>query len=263
MKTEIYYFTGTGNTLAIAKELAKKIKGTKLIPMAKVVRKKIEITADNFGIVFPVYAWGAPLMVVDFLNKLKIKKSNYNFAVTNFAGTPGATLSQIAKLLKKKGHKLSAGFAIKMPGNYIPMYDPAKLYNNSKLNNLYNTMKQRINSIAGYVNQQKKYKIEKSNFLINLLTSGFLYKISMPHFADMDRKFWVNEDCNSCKICYKVCPSNNIKMVNKLPEWQHKCEQCFACLHWCPKQAIQYGQKSETKSRYHHPDVKVKELFVN
>jgi len=263
MKTEIYYFTGTGNSLAITKELAKKITGAKIINIAKAVRGNLETSADKIGIVFPVYFFGLPLMVVDFIKKLKIKKSNYNFAITNYGGMPGASLPQLAKMFKNKGLKLSAGFGIKMPDNYIPLYDTAKIYNKKIMNNIYQNMKKKINVIVEHVKKQNPYKMEKNNFLVNLIVSGLLYNIFAPRFSNLDRKFWANENCNSCKICYKICPAKNIVMKNKLPEWQHKCEQCFACLHWCPKEAIQYSQKTETRSRYQNPNVNVKELFVN
>ena len=59
----------------------------------------------------------------------------------------------------------------------------------------------------------------------------------------MDRKFWVDEKCNQCSLCSKVCPVQNIALQGGNPTWNHRCEQCFACLQWCPQGAIQYGKK--------------------
>jgi Fe-S-cluster-containing hydrogenase component 2 len=61
----------------------------------------------------------------------------------------------------------------------------------------------------------------------------------------------------------KVCPVENIELVDKKPVWQQHCEQCFACLQWCPHNAIQFSSKTSGKQRYHHPDVKVEEMFVS
>jgi ferredoxin len=78
----------------------------------------------------------------------------------------------------------------------------------------------------------------------------------------MDYGFYSNEKCIGCGTCEKVCPVDNIKMIDKNPSWQHKCEQCFACLQWCPQSAIQFGNNTENINRYHHPDVKVSDLMI-
>ncbi len=32
-------------------------------------------------------------------------------------------------------------------------------------------------------------------------------------------------------------------MEERRPVWQHNCERCLACIHWCPCEAIEYGKK--------------------
>ncbi|MBN1673737.1 MAG: hypothetical protein JXR37_22005 [Kiritimatiellae bacterium] len=48
---------------------------------------------------------------------------------------------------------------------------------------------------------------------------------------------------------------------NEKPSWLHRCEQCLACLHWCPQEAIQVGKKTVGRARYHHPDVRARDLM--
>lgn len=64
MRTEIYYFTGTGNSLAVARDIAGKTNG-KLISISSVIDKEsIKTDADSIGIVFPAYMahlYGIPL----------------------------------------------------------------------------------------------------------------------------------------------------------------------------------------------------------
>ena len=50
-------------------------------------------------------------------------------------------------------------------------------------------------------------------------------------------------------------------MTGKGPEWYHRCEQCFACLQWCPSKAIEFGPGMEGKKRYHHPDITVRDMI--
>jgi formate hydrogenlyase subunit 6/NADH:ubiquinone oxidoreductase subunit I len=50
-------------------------------------------------------------------------------------------------------------------------------------------------------------------------------------------------------------------MINEKPAWLHRCEQCLACLQWCPQEAIQHGEKTAKYRRYHHPEVTLKDML--
>jgi formate hydrogenlyase subunit 6/NADH:ubiquinone oxidoreductase subunit I len=50
-------------------------------------------------------------------------------------------------------------------------------------------------------------------------------------------------------------------MTHEKPSWLHRCEQCLACLQWCPQEAIQYGKKTVKYPRYHHPEVILKDML--
>jgi len=54
---------------------------------------------------------------------------------------------------------------------------------------------------------------------------------------------------------------NNIKIVDGIPEWQHKCQRCLACIHFCTQEAIQYGKKTARRKRYHHPEITVNDII--
>lgn len=139
--------------------------------------------------------------------------------------------------------KLSAGFAVRMPGSAIIMYD---VWSEKKQQKLFNKAQQKIKSIAPFIKEQKEYKVEKWSFFVNWIFN-ILNGPAMKN--PPDKKYWIDENCNGCGICEIVCPSGNIKMINNKPEWfQSNCEQCLACLNWCPQQAIQYGKKKQVLS---------------
>ena len=73
----------------------------------------------------------------------------------------------------------------------------------------------------------------------------------------MDKSMRISDKCNGCGICAKVCPASNIVIEDGKPQWQHRCENCVACLNWCPNGAISSGL---TEYRYCHPDVKLSEM---
>ena len=78
---------------------------------------------------------------------------------------------------------------------------------------------------------------------------------------EFDKGFWVKDNCNGCGICVKVCLVKNVELVEGKPEWKHSCQQCFACFHWCPQEAIEYKKSTEGRIRYRNPEVSVRDFI--
>ncbi|MDP2923493.1 MAG: EFR1 family ferrodoxin [Candidatus Omnitrophota bacterium] len=258
MSTTIFYFTGTDNSLKVARDLAKELGDANIISIPKVIDKEFDLSAERIGIIYPVYMFGMPLIVRKFIEKLKTNKNKYIFAIVTYGGMVGNTLGQNVKELATQGLKLSAGFAIRMPGNYTPLYEAVA---RQKQNKMFAEEAQRIKEIAKAINQKWPHKIAKGNFIANFIFSEIIYNLSSPKIPIMDKKFWADEKCTSCGICVKVCPVNNIELSSKKPRWLHNCEQCFACLHWCPQESIQYGKKTLGRKRYRNPEIKLEDLI--
>jgi MinD superfamily P-loop ATPase len=93
-----------------------------------------------------------------------------------------------------------------------------------------------------------------------VLEKGFaprlLTNVLNPVFEKYSRdtsKFYSTDACISCGKCEKVCNSNIITLVKGRPQWSGECSQCLACIHHCPKKAIQYGKSTVKKGRYTNP----------
>ena len=100
---EIYYFSGTGNSLHIARELQKRIPEIDLIPIVNLLDKDtIETNAETAGFAFPVHRMTIPIPVKKFLKKLDLKSASYIFAIATRAGTQHIAFSEIDDILKKK-----------------------------------------------------------------------------------------------------------------------------------------------------------------
>jgi ferredoxin len=258
MKNIIFYFSGTGNSLKVAKDLAEKIKDTELIRITSDTNYKKDLNSyDRIGFVFPVYAWGPPLLVNVFTEKLNIPKDKYVFAVTTCGGIPAATLVYFKNLLEKKGINLSFGQNVRMPGNFLPLYGARPIKSQEKM---FKKESGSIEKISNSILENKKSEPVKSFFLLNWLGS-FIYNSSINRLKEMDKIFWANDSCTSCSICEKVCPVKNIKIVDGKPVWLNKCEQCMACVQWCPVSSIQVGKISPKRKRYHHPEINVNEFI--
>jgi flavodoxin len=69
LSTEIYYFSGSGNSLAVAKDIAGKIDGRLVSIPAMMERECIKPDAEALGIVFPVYHGDMPLDCLQIYQK--------------------------------------------------------------------------------------------------------------------------------------------------------------------------------------------------
>jgi ferredoxin len=220
-------------------------------------QEKKALESKVIGLVFPVHIWGVPRLVLEFVRELEALHPDFVFAIAVNAGQVANTLGQLQKVLKRRGLNLAAGFEITMPSNYIPWGGPGP---KERQNLRFESARKKISGIAAAVKAKDKGPVEKGPLWQRILFTLF-YKMSFPHIPKMDRKFWVDEKCNQCSICSKVCPVENVTLQGGKPTWNHRCEQCFACLQWCPQGAIQYGKKTPQYERYHHPEVKLNDVL--
>ena len=258
MRFKIYYFSATGNSLEIARQIAEGLDDCTIESMSALQSMKpVGGSGESIGFVFPVYYVGLPLLVKEFVEKLNVLPETYCFAVTNYGRIRGNTLGMLENILEKKGIKLSYADGVKMPGNYIINYsshDPDKV--KEIIKNGMDKVDEATTAIAnGTLRPVKK------NILSRLLT-----KIAYPglyrNIVEWDEKFVATDACNCCRLCYEICPVENIKIEDCHPVWQHHCEKCLRCIQWCPAEAIQYGEKTIERIRYHNPHVKADDFIV-
>jgi ferredoxin/flavodoxin len=261
VKKEIYYFSGTGNSLVVARDIAEKISG-KLISIPAVMDEAIITTdANALGIVFPAYYMRMPRIVERFIGKLTNLQSKYVFAIVTIGGVAGGILNRFSETLSLRGGYLAAGFVVRMPANYIHDAGAPPLFLQKYM---FRQWGKKANKIADYVLNGKTGRMEKFNPLMTLLFSKSIEKkyLRGESNPDIDKNFWADDKCNRCGICIKVCPVSNTKMVDDRPVWQHHCEKCLACIQWCPQEAIQFKDVTLKRKRYHHPKVKLSDVLT-
>jgi ferredoxin len=257
MKTIIYYYTGTGNSLWTARQFAREIGDAELLPMIQPINKTKTTASEIVGLVFPVHMWGIPRQVLEFLKKMEKAPSCYYFAAGVNAGQVSRTLVQLKKLLAGYGITLSSGYDIVLPSNYIPWGGPGPV---ERQQAMFKASAEKIKKAAAEIRVKGKSPVEKGPLWQRIIFTA-LYKMTFNMVPKMDRDFWVDEKCNACGICAKVCPAQNIVLEEGKPVWQRHCEQCLSCIQWCPQQAIQYGKKTPGYERYHHPEVRLNDII--
>lgn len=258
MRTTIFYFSGTGNCLKVARDLAKELGSADLVNIAKAAQGVPDLSADRIGLVYPVYAFGMPFIVTEFVKKFNADKNKYFFAIVTASKVTGDTLGQNARLLRRQGIKLDAGFFIPMPSNYTPFGEAEPLEVQQKT---FRAEEKRVKEIAVIIRERREGPIERGNFLFRPIARG-INKLAAGVMHGEDKNFWAEDTCIACGTCARVCPADNIRIVDKKPQWRHHCEQCFACLQWCPKEAIQYGRRTKGRKRYQNPCIELKDILL-
>jgi ferredoxin len=256
--TVIYVYSGTGNSLWVARTLAADLGDAQVASMAQHAEGPVRPEADSIGLVFPVHIWGLPRRVLDFVRRLEPPKGAFIFAVAVNAGQVSRTLVQLGEELGARGLTLGAGHSLALPSNYIPWGGPGSAQHIAQRCEAART---RISQIAPRLAAREAGTIERGPLWQRVLFTG-MYKLSFPQVPTMDKAFFADQRCNGCGTCAKVCPAGNITMTDGKPHWQGRCEQCLACLQWCPKEALQYGKKTAKYARYHHPEIKLADMLA-
>ncbi len=262
MSNVIYYFTGTGNNLAVAKKIANKLGDTKLLKICSKQNELDTTTYDRVGIVFPVYYYQPPLFVENFVKKLIFKNEQYKFAVSANGICRGIALENIRTQINQLGYKLDGEFSVMMPGNSITEYGAfPKTY--EKI--VYRKSEKTIRNIVSIIKKNQCTPPAGPRLLERLILKNDKQREKVMNirqeFLAYDVGFNCNENCNSCGTCIQVCPVQNIHLEDGRPMWEHKCQQCTACIQWCPNNSINFCDKTQKRKRYHHAEVILKDII--
>jgi len=260
--TKIYYFTGTGNSLKIAKDVGINLGNHELISIPELMNaeKKIVIAGDLVGFIFPVYFARPPAVIHEFIERAEFGNISYIFTIADGGGLFGKSLKIFGKLLVKKEKKMDAGFVISMPGNHPKI---ASMQRKKPVEH-FEQETTKVNEIIKIINERKTHKIETNYGLLGSFFSYIAFKkpVEASHAKELDKEFYVKGNCTSCGTCERICPVNNILESIILPKWQNQCINCLACYHHCPQKAIQIrGMETEELDRYSHPEITIEELF--
>jgi ferredoxin len=248
----VFYFSGTGNSLKVAKSLAQELDDGEIISMTKSYHLTKEY--DSIGFVYPVYFWGLPKRVIEFVENMNLdnNKNAYYYSIATYGGLAGNAVYQLYELLFNRHHiKLNYGRTLKMFANYVVVYNMSE-----KIEKITAASDKKLVSIINSIKMKKNNNINKLTKIFNSINKDFIAKVS-----NMDKDFTVNDNCINCGICEKVCPVKNIEMADKKPQYKHHCEQCVACIQFCPQKAINYSNVTQNRRRYTNPAITYNELY--
>ena len=245
----VLYFSATGNTEFIAKEIAKRIddEAVNLLPRVKNQDLSPINSEKPFIICAPVYVCEIPRFMAKYLKNVDFTGSRDVYFILTSGGYCGPSGLLLKKIFKAKGMTCHGHAEFKMPRNYVANDDYPMLEKEQ--------VEERILEATKYLDQVADDILAGKELTARRVTC-FETMITLPFnpvwckFKLTAKGFHVEGSCAGCGKCAKLCPLNNIEIVDKKPVWGKNCTHCMACIANCPTNAIQYKNVTQKKEPY-------------
>ena len=248
----IFCFSGTGNCLDMAKNIARYLGDTDIIMMRSAPVKTDVREAKRVGFVFPCYGGGAPSDVLEHVKTLQLSPEAYTFAVSSSSSYPGTGLAELNKIIpldywKTVTHHCSCIWLFPHQ-MMLPMLNLDKAQARSE----------RLAQLIGAEVKACTLTGKKPPF--NPLNAAENKGFSLMAGKKAEG-FKVSDACIGCGQCERLCPRGNIRLENGKAVIGTDCVQCLGCLQFCPTSAISLGSITDKREHYHNPKVSAADLM--
>lgn len=247
-KRIVFYFTATGNSLFIAKQLS----DSPLSIPQELRKTDLTYEADEIGFVFPDYAAAVPVIVREFVEKARFKAS-YIFSVITFGNASVNVAEWWNDWAKAKGLHNNYINTILMVDNYLPVFD---------MNEQIKIDKKTDENMAGIIGDISGHKDFIAPSEMGWFTKEMLQGMQDMHFSQMSEQLIKldADKCIQCTTCTEVCPRGNFSLASGVLQISGKCEFCLACVQNCPQHALSLERERNKEARYRHPDISLNEI---
>ncbi len=262
----IIVFSGTGNSLAVARGLRERLGGDVVVLEGELLLRPssqvLEVPEGECVVwVFPVYSWGVPPVVADFIRRSKIKGAHEarHFMVCTCGDDIGYADNQWRRLIGRRGWSPRGAFSVQMPNTYVLMKDfdvDSAEVSAAKLS----AMPARLDNVAAAIRRgfSESDVVRGSSAWLKTAVVYPLFR----RFCMSPRPFHATVSCTSCGFCARSCPMQNISMAVSAdgtggisaasrPAWGNRCALCLRCYHICPSHAVAYGHETAAKGQKH------------
>lgn len=245
----VLYYSATGNTQYIARELAKLLDDAclDLLPRVKQGNLSPVRSEKPFVICAPVYVCEMPRFLAKFLKALPLEGCRDVYFIFTSGGYCGISGGLAKHMMRRKKMHWHGHSEFTMPRNYVvsdayPMLDTDQIAQRLAL------AKEKLVPVSRTISACGTLKARHIFLFEYLVTLPFnppwcRYKLKA-------KDFYATGSCTGCSLCTRLCPLNNIRMESGKPSWGDTCTHCMACIGNCPTQAIEYGTITQTKDKY-------------
>ncbi len=262
-KRLVFYFTATGNSLYIARQLASE--GNEPLSIPQLLKnRQLEFEADEIGIVYPIYGHMPPNMVKEFLQTAKLK-ANYLFCVPTFGARKCSAVEIWDNLAKTCGYKFDYICTLMMVDNWLHAFDMNEQMKMDK--HIPEQLTKIQEDIAAHRQWHEPTTQEERD-----MHAGFMQFSGLNErdafLMSASERFLIEGNCIECGICIQVCPRGNYKLTSRGITANGQCDYCLACIHACPQKAIQFrpsenpllGPERNPKARYRNEHVSLMDI---
>ena len=245
----IFYFTGTGNSLYVARKLAAPGETVRSITEALEQDDLHVDLADGeaLGFVFPVYFYTVSDPVLNLVRKMTVSNASYVYAVIVCGASIGPAGGFLRDELRRKGLTLSRVDPLIVPDGAVLFYD---IDTPDQMARQLLAADEKIAIIRSAIDNRQPSSISGSAAAGKAMLASY-------HVCMGTGKFRVTDNCIGCGLCSTICPAHAIAMKDGRPVWtKKKCLKCCGCINRCPVSAIQYGRRTESRGRYVNPVLK-------
>jgi len=245
----IFCFSGTGNCLDLAKNIAKGLGDTDIVLMKRELARTDVTDAKRVGFVFPCFGGGAPSDVLRYARGIRIAEDAYTFGVSSSASYAGTGLFELNKIIPLKywktvNHQCSCIWLF--PHDLMGSVEQSQAKSEDAAREIASQIK------AGTVSVKNP-----PNNPINALENKAWSSIA----AKKAKSFTVSNACIGCGTCANLCPRGNITLLGNRAVIGYDCVGCLSCLQFCPTEAISLGAVTEKREHYHNPNVTASDLM--
>lgn len=239
MKILICYFSGTGNTKRVIDKFAECLEENGNEVTLQRVEHEFKLNVEDFDLVgfgYPVHAFNAPKIILDFVKKLPKLKEKKDVFVINTSGEPiklnNISSIKLTSLLKKKNMIVKYEYHYVMPYNIIFRHTDRMAYK------MWETAKKVIPLDVKTLLEKKPAKLKKV-FMGRFL--AYIFRIEHWGGRFNGKHYKVSKECVNCNCCVNVCPTKNITIKDGELHFGKNCIMCMRCSFLCQKNAIKIG----------------------